>query len=71
VSGSGYVQIDRERHGIFASTRELILNQWTGREDKNSKDIYEGDIVRFSWNPILGGASENFEFELPVEYDDV
>lgn len=38
---------------------DIILMQWTGLQDKNFNDVYEGDIVRFvKWNKQSGGNLE-------------
>jgi uncharacterized phage protein (TIGR01671 family) len=50
--------------------RPETIGQFTGLKDRYKKDIYEGDIVCFNWNPILNEPSELFKFITPVNYYD-
>lgn len=57
-----------DQYKLEEACEYLEITEFTGLLDKSGKEIYEGDICRFAWNPFLNQPSEIFETELPVTY---
>jgi len=42
---------------VAAKPGEIELMQWTGLQDKNCKDIYEGDIIQYEYEDEFGNIT--------------
>lgn len=62
-----YESLDRFFEDHDENDHDQCIEQYTGLKDKNNKEIYEGDIVKWSYEIDLNGAKRHTN--IAIEWD--